>query len=346
MLKRDRGVIDSSENSAAKRAIILSSIGEVVVWFDFMVYLSLAPVLAKVIFAPNDSSSLVMTLGIFGAAFLARPIGAILFGHLGDRFGRKRALVTSALLMALAKMVEGLLPTYSTAGHLAPAIFLVARIASGFSLGGEFTGTAVMLFESTQPGRRGLTTSLANIMGGVGVFLVSGLVGLLTINLSPAVMESWGWRVPFFAGSLIGLVALGIRARVPETPLFEKLQSRGKTVRTPLRESLRGQPRHPSHIRASWLQRALLLPCCRLRANLPRLICQNRTCDCYAYRDGRQHLQCRVYRYSRLVLGHRRTQAVAYYRKLRISHPYLSALYFAFERKHSFNDLWRRLVVR
>ena len=263
MLKRNGGVIHAAENSAAKRAIFLSSIGEVVEWFDFMVYLALAPVLAKVIFAPDDSSSLLMTLGIFGAAFLARPIGAILFGHLGDRFGRKRALVTSALLMALAKM-EGLLPTYSTAGHLAPAIFLVARIASGFSLGGEFTGTAVMLFESAQPRRRGLTTSLANIMG--GVFLASGLVGLLTINLSPGVMESWGWRVPFVAGSLTGLVALGIRARVPETPLFEKLQSRGKTVRTPLRESLRGQPRHPSHIRASWLQRALLLPCYRLRA--------------------------------------------------------------------------------
>lgn len=230
MLKRDRGVIDSSENSAAKRAIILSSIGEVVVWFDFMVYLSLAPVLAKVIFAPNDSSSLVMTLGIFGAAFLARPIGAILFGHLGDRFGRKRALVTSALLMALAKMVEGLLPTYSTAGHLAPAIFLVARIASGFSLGGEFTGTAVMLFESTQPGRRGLTTSLANIMGGVGVFLVSGLVGLLTINLSPAVMESWGLVRPLLrrlthrSGG-----TRHSRSRSGNT-LFEKLQSRGKTA--------------------------------------------------------------------------------------------------------------------
>ena len=171
MLKRDRGVIDSSENSAAKRAIILNSIGEVVEWFDFMVYLSLAPVLAKVIFAPDDSFSLVMTLGIFGAAFLARPIGAILFGHLGDRFGRKRALVTSALLMAMAKMAEGLLATYSTAGtsrrrsswwHVSPP---------GVSLGGEFTSTAVMLFESTQPRRRGLTTSLANIMGGVGVFL-------------------------------------------------------------------------------------------------------------------------------------------------------------------------------
>jgi MFS transporter, MHS family, proline/betaine transporter len=243
MLKRNGGVIHAAENSAAKRAIFLSSIGEVVEWFDFMVYLALAPVLAKVIFAPDDSSSLLMTLGIFGAAFLARPIGAILFGHLGDRFGRKRALVTSALLMAVAKLVEGLLPTYSTAGHLAPAIFLAARIASGFSLGGEFTGTAVMLFESAQTRRRGLTTSLANIMGGVGVFLASGLVGLLTANLSPAAMESWGWRVPFFAGSLIGLVALGIRARVPETPLFEKFQSKGETVRTPLRESLKGQPR-------------------------------------------------------------------------------------------------------
>ena len=189
MLKRNGGVIHAAENSAAKRAISLSSIGEVVEWFDFMVYLALAPLLAKVIFAPDDSSSLLVTSGIFGAAFLARPIGAILFGHLGDRFGRKRALVTSALLMAVAKLVEGLLPTYSTAGHLAPAIFLAARIASGFSLGGEFTGTAVILFESAQTRRRGLTTSLANIMGGVGVFLASGLVGLLTANFSPA-----AWR--------------------------------------------------------------------------------------------------------------------------------------------------------
>jgi MHS family proline/betaine transporter-like MFS transporter len=168
--------------------VFFSSIGEVVEWFDFMVYLSLAPVLAKVIFAPDQASSLVMTLGIFGAAFLARPIGAVLFGHLGDRFGRKRALVTSALHMALAKLVEGLLPTYTTAGHLAPAVFLLARIASGFSLGGEFTGTAVMLFESAHARRRGLTTSLANIMGGIGVFLASVLVGILATKLSPAAM--------------------------------------------------------------------------------------------------------------------------------------------------------------
>jgi MHS family proline/betaine transporter-like MFS transporter len=242
MPESQRRTSNVGKNPAANRAIFLSSIGEVVEWFDFMVYLSLAPILAKVFFAPASRSSLFLTLGIFGAAFLVRPIGAVLFGHLGDRFGRKRALVLSALLMALAKLVEGLLPAYTTAGFLAPVFFLLARIASGFSLGGEFTGTTVMLFESARVGRRGLTTSLANVMGGIGVFLASALVALLTTNLAPAAMESWGWRVPFFAGSLIGLVALVIRARVSETPLFEELQRKGETLRSPLRESLRRRP--------------------------------------------------------------------------------------------------------
>ncbi len=242
MPESQRRTSNVGKNPAANRAIFLSSIGEIVEWFDFMVYLSLAPILARVFFAPGSTSSLFLTLGIFGAAFLARPIGAIFFGQLGDRFGRKRALVLSALLMALAKLVEGLLPAYTTVGYLAPAFFLLARIASGFSLGGEFTATTVMLFESARVGRRGLTTSLANVMGGIGVFLASALVALLTTNLSPASMESWGWRVPFFAGSLIGLVALIIRARVSETPLFEELRRKGETLRSPLRESLRRQP--------------------------------------------------------------------------------------------------------
>lgn len=217
--------------------------GEVVEWFDFMVYLSLAPVLAKVFFPPGSQSSLLVTLGIFGAAFLARPVGAVLFGQMGDRFGRKRALIVSALLMALAKLVEGLLPTYAMAGYLTPVIFVFARIVSGFSLGGEFTGTSVLLFESAPAGRRGLTTSLANIMGGLGIFLASALVSFLTANLSPAAMESWGWRVPFFAGSLIALLALVIRAWVPESPLFQELQRQQKLLRAPLRRSLRSQPR-------------------------------------------------------------------------------------------------------
>jgi MFS transporter, MHS family, proline/betaine transporter len=122
------------------------------------------------------------------------------------------------------------------------AVFVLARIAPGFSLGGEFTGTSVMLFESAGTSRRGLTTSLANIMGGFGIFLASALVAFLTAKLSPAAMESWGWRVPFFAGSLIAVLALVIRAWVPESPLFEELQSTGKILRSPLRDSLQRRP--------------------------------------------------------------------------------------------------------
>jgi MFS transporter, MHS family, proline/betaine transporter len=209
-----------------------------------MVYLSLAPILARVLFSPGDGRlSLLTTLGIFAAAFLARPIGALLFGQLGDRVGRKRALLASALLMAFAKLIEGLLPTYATIGFLAPMVFLIARIISGISLGGEYTGTFIMLFESAPPGRRGLTTSLANVMGGAGVFLASSLVALLIASLSKESMESWGWRVPFFTGSLIALIALAIRTKVSETPLFEEVRSKGETLRSPLRESVRRQSR-------------------------------------------------------------------------------------------------------
>ena len=242
-MPEDKKVQIVEGTSAVRRSLFFSSIGEVVEWFDFMVYLSLAPVLAKVFFAAGSESSLLVTLGIFGAAFLARPIGAVLFGHLGDRVGRRHALVVSALLMAVAKLVEGLLPTYAMIGYLAPAVFLLARIASGISLGGEFTGTFVMLFESSRVGRRGLTTSLANVMAGLGVFLASGLISLLTTSLSTEAMQSWGWRVPFLAGSLIAVVALVIRTRVRETPLFEELRSAGKTLRAPLHEALRRQSR-------------------------------------------------------------------------------------------------------
>ena len=231
--------------------MLFSSIGEVVEWFDFMVYLSLAPVLARVFFAEGSQSPLLVTLGIFAAAFLARPIGALFFGQLGDRVGRKRALMLSALLMAVAKLIEGLLPTYAMIGFLAPAVFVLARVISGISLGGEFTGTFVMLFELARAGRRGRTTSFANVMAGLGVFLASELVAL-TASLSRESMQTWGWRIPFFAGSLIAFVALAIRTQVRETPLFEELRRQGKISRAPMREALKRQP-EPYSSRSRWL---------------------------------------------------------------------------------------------
>jgi MHS family proline/betaine transporter-like MFS transporter len=237
-ISQRKSLLDNKSPSV-RRSIFLSAIGEVVEWFDFMVYLSLAPILARVFFPAESKWSLLITLGIFGSAFLARPIEALIFGRLGDRVGRKHALMASAFLMAAAKLIEGLLPTYATIGFFAPAVFVLARIISGISLGGEYTGTFVMLFESAPAGRRGLTTSLANVMGGTGVFLASGLVAMLIASMSKESMESWGWRVPFFAGSLIALTALAIRTHVSETPLFQELRSKGETLRSPLRESVR-----------------------------------------------------------------------------------------------------------
>jgi MHS family proline/betaine transporter-like MFS transporter len=235
----------STEVAGPRRTtVLLSSIGEIVEWFDFMIYLSLAPVLATVFFPSSDHrTGLFATLAVFGAAYLARPLGGLLFGHLGDRGGRKQALVASALVMAGAKLVEGSLPSYQAIGIGAPALFLIARVISGLSIGGEFTGTFIMLFESSSTGRRGLTSSLANVMASIGIVLGSGLITLLTATLSTEQMQSWGWRVPFFVGSVIGLVALAIRLHVQETPLFERLRADAALARQPLRDAIREQPR-------------------------------------------------------------------------------------------------------
>ncbi|MCK5089615.1 MAG: MFS transporter, partial [Hyphomicrobiaceae bacterium] len=182
--------------------MLFSSVGEIVEWFDFMIYLSLVPILARVFFGETHTKThLFAILGIFAAGYLARPHGAILFGRLGDRFGRKRALIVSALVMTGAKLVEGSLPTYDDIGIAAAVLFVAARLCSGFSLGGEFAGTLVMLFETATPRHRALTTSLANMMASGGVLLAAGLVTALIALLTPEEMQAWGWRIPFFVGS-------------------------------------------------------------------------------------------------------------------------------------------------
>lgn len=223
---------------------MLSSVGEIVEWFDFMIYLTLAPILARVFFGETDTKThLLATLGIFAAAYLARPLGAVFFGRLGDRQGRNRALIVSALVMSAAKLFEGSLPTYDDIGIAAAVLFLVARLLSGFSLGGEFTGTLVMLFETGTQRHRAVTTSLANIMAGTGVLLASGLVTALTALLTPEDMVAWGWRIPFYVGSLVGLIALLIRLKVQETPPFEQAKDTGSLSPAPVMEAIKEQPR-------------------------------------------------------------------------------------------------------
>lgn len=223
-----------------RRTVLFSSVGEIVEWFDFMIYLSLVPILARVFFGETHTKAhLFAILGIFAAAYLARPHGAILFGRLGDRLGRKRALIVSALVMSVAKLVEGSLPTYDDIGIAAAILFVLARLFSGFSLGGEFAGTIVMLFETATPRHRALTTSLASMMAGGGVLLAAGLVTALIALLSAEDMQAWGWRIPFFVGSGVGLIALAFRLWVPETPMFEEVEEEGLRARKPLKEAVK-----------------------------------------------------------------------------------------------------------
>jgi MHS family proline/betaine transporter-like MFS transporter len=220
--------------------VLFSSVGEIVEWFDFMIYLSLVPILARVFFGETHAKAhLFAILGIFAAAYLARPHGAILFGRLGDRLGRKRALIVSAVVMSVAKLVEGSLPTYDDIGIAAAILFVLARLFSGFSLGGEFAGTIVMLFETATPRHRALTTSLASMMAGGGVLLAAGLVTALIALLSAEDMQAWGWRIPFFVGSGVGLIALAFRLWVPETPMFEEVEEEGLRARKPLKEAVK-----------------------------------------------------------------------------------------------------------
>jgi MHS family proline/betaine transporter-like MFS transporter len=223
-----------------RRTVLFSSVGEIVEWFDFMIYLSLVPILARVFFGETHTKAhLFAVLGIFAAGYLARPHGAILFGRLGDRFGRKRALIVSALVMTGAKLVEGSLPTYDDIGIAAAVLFVAARLCSGFSLGGEFAGTLVMLFETATTRHRALTTSLANMMAGGGVLLAAGLVTALIALLTPEEMQAWGWRIPFFVGSGVGLIALAFRLWVPETPMFEEVKEEGLRARKPVKEAVK-----------------------------------------------------------------------------------------------------------
>jgi MHS family proline/betaine transporter-like MFS transporter len=226
--------VESRSHTRRWHAVAAASIGNALEWFDFVIYGFFAATIAKLFFpAASESVSLIVTFATFGVTFFMRPLGAIVLGHFADREGRKAALTLTIVLMMLGTALIAVAPPYATAGVLAPIIIVAARLIQGFSAGGEFGSATVFLaeqnpqqrgfFASWQFASQGLTTVLATAFG-------AGLAG----TLSTAQMESWGWRIPFFFGLLIGPVALYIRRHVDETLEFRSIQARG----APLREAL------------------------------------------------------------------------------------------------------------
>jgi MHS family proline/betaine transporter-like MFS transporter len=205
---------------ARARTVIAATLGAVLEWFDLLVYAMFAVVLAKQFFPTTDPSvSLLLSLGTFALAWLVRPIGAVVIGMYGDRAGRKPALVLSAGLMMGGTLLTGLLPPYASIGLAAPLLMMLARLLQGFSAGGEF-GSATALLAEQDPTRRGFYASLQWSASGFAVFLAASSAFAINSLLTPDQVASWGWRLPYLFGLLIGPAALYIRSRGEETPEF------------------------------------------------------------------------------------------------------------------------------
>ncbi|WP_407158815.1 MFS transporter [Bradyrhizobium sp. STM 3557] len=200
----------ASEKSFAKQ-VIATSVGNALEWFDIAVYGYFAVYISKAFFPSNDATtSLLLTFGTFGLSYLVRPIGGIVLGAYADRCGRKASLMISILLMTFGTLAVALMPTYATIGVLAPLLVIMARLVQGFSAGGEFGSSTAFLVEH-MPERRGFIASWQFASQGVSGLLGAAFGAILTSAMSPADLQAWGWRIPFFFGVLIGPVGLYIR---------------------------------------------------------------------------------------------------------------------------------------
>ena len=203
--------------SRRRRAIIAGIAGNVMEWYDFAVYGYFATVIGRNFFPAEDaSSSLIAAFGVFAAGFLMRPLGSLVFGFVGDRLGRKLALTASVMVMAIPTFLIGLLPTYRQAGLAAPILLVLLRLVQGLSVGGEYTTSGVFLVEHSMSGRRGFLGSFVPLGATVGVLLGSAVGAVVTTFFNRAAVDSWGWRLAFLLGLVVGAVGFAIRRQLAD----------------------------------------------------------------------------------------------------------------------------------
>ena len=215
------------QEARQRRKVVVAGVtGNVLEWYDFAVYGFFAPIIGRLFFPSDDPTvSLIASFGAFAAGFLMRPIGGIIFGFIGDKIGRKRALVLSVLLMAIPSGMIGILPDHATIGVSAAVLMVLMRMLQGMAVGGEYTSSIVYLAEHAPSKRRGFFTSWT-LVGAVGGILLGSGVGALLSNLLPAeAVSDWGWRIAFLSGIAVGVVGLLIRRHLPEMPKTESNDS-------------------------------------------------------------------------------------------------------------------------
>lgn len=220
-----------------RRVIGATFIGNFVEWFDYAVYGYLASIIALTFFPPGDPTvQLLSAWGVFAVSFLVRPVGGFIWGWIGDRHGRKTALSWSILIMSLATLSIGLLPTYDTVGILAPLFLLLIRMIQGFSAAGEYAGASAFLVEYAPRGKRGRYASVVPASTSSGLLFGLLFVTILTGMLGSETMQDWAWRIPFWIAAPLGAIGLYIRMRLEDTPVFAELAEQDEVIKAPWKE--------------------------------------------------------------------------------------------------------------
>src|SRR5262245_29592526 len=228
----------SDDRSTVRRVIVASSLGTLFEWYDFYLYGTLAVFFGSLFFPKgNESAQLLASLATFGAGFGVRPLGAVVFGYIGDRVGRKYTFLITMATMGLSTALIGLLPTYSQIGMLATVLLVFLRLVQGLALGGEYGGAATYVAEHVPDHRRGYYTSFIQTTATLGFFLSLGVIGACRVGFGAQGFRAFGWRVPFLLSFVLLAVSLYIRLRMSESPLFARLKSEGRVSRNPLKES-------------------------------------------------------------------------------------------------------------
>jgi len=231
--------------NSPRRVLFASLAGTTIEFFDFYIYATAAVLVFPALFFPKSdpNTAVFASLATFAIAFYARPIGSAVFGHFGDRIGRKATLVAALLTMGISTVAVGALPTYATAGIAAPALLALFRFGQGFGLGGEWGGAVLLATENAPPGKQAWYGMFPQLGAPIGFILSSGVFLLLTHNLSDAQFLAWGWRVPFLASAVLVLIGLYVRLRIVETPAFSRALANNERVSVPMAAVLRSHPK-------------------------------------------------------------------------------------------------------
>jgi len=233
-----------TDGKQMRKVVVASLIGATIEWYDFFLYGVVAGIVFNKLYFPNSDPliSTMLAYGTFAVGFLSRPLGGVIFGHFGDRVGRKSMLVMTLTIMGVATVLIGMVPTYAQIGIWAPSLLLFLRVLQGIGLGGEWGGAVLMAFEYAPENKRGFYASIPQIGLALGLCLSSGVVAGLSLTLTDAQFLAWGWRVAFFLSFALVVIGMYIRLNVMETPEFARIQKTGSEVRMPILEVISKYP--------------------------------------------------------------------------------------------------------